>query len=90
MTFNCSNANDKYNCTDNAPLAQFRFQKDKRYRLRLINTGAAGQQVFSIDEHEIVIIANDYVPVKPYITKTVFLGVSKLDLVDDLCLTNNI
>ena len=84
MTFNCSHANDNQTCTDNAPLARFRFQKGKAYRLRLINTGAAAQQVFSVDEHEMIIIANDYVPIEPYITKTVFLGVSDLPLVDEL------
>lgn len=82
MTFNCSNVNDKQRCANDAPLAQFRFQKGKAYRLRLINAGAAGQQIFSIDEHEMTIIANDYVPIKPYTTKTVFLGVSNLFLVD--------
>ena len=63
---------------NNAPLSKFTFQKDKSHRLRLINGGAAGQQFFSIDGHEMTVIANDFVPIKPYTTKTVFLGVSSL------------
>lgn len=63
------------NCTNNAPLAKFRFQKGKAHRLRLVNAGAAGQEVFSIDGHELTVIANDYVPIEPYTTKHVFLGV---------------
>ena len=75
MSFNCSSVNDGRPCTDNAPSAKFRFQKGKSHRLRLINAGAAAQQVFSIDEHELTVIANDYVPIEPYTSKTVFLGV---------------
>jgi len=69
---------------DNAPLAQFKFQKGKAHRLRLVNTGAAGQQFFSIDEHEMTIIANDYVPIEPYTTQVVFLGVRRFTLPDKL------
>ncbi|MCJ1286660.1 hypothetical protein MMC26_006006 [Xylographa opegraphella] len=77
MKYNCSNANDEQPCVDDAPLAQFRFQKGKTHRLRLINAGAAGQQFFSIDDHEMTVIANDYVPLEPYTTTTVFLGVGQ-------------
>ncbi len=83
MSFNCSTVNDGRPCTDDAPLAKFTFQKGKLHRLRLINAGAAGQQVFSIDEHEMTVIANDYVPIEPYTTKTVFLGVSVAFLLND-------
>ena len=78
MDFNCSSISDVRPCTNNAPLAKFAFQQGKAHRIRLINAGAAGQQVFSIDEHQMTVIANDYVPIKPYKTKTVFLGVSTL------------
>ena len=75
MNFDCFGVNDGQPCTNDAPLAKFKFQKGKAYRLRLINAGAAGQQFFSIDEHEMTVIANDYVPIDHYVTKTVFLGV---------------
>lgn len=77
MNFDCSTVNDGRPCTSDVPRAKFKFQKGKAHRLRLINSGAAGQQVFSIDEHEMIVIANDFVPIVPYTTKTVFLGVSK-------------
>lgn len=78
MYFNCSTAHDGVACSNNAPVSKFRFQIGKPHRLRLINTRAAGQQFFSIDGHEMTVIANDYVPIKPYTTKTVFLGVSTI------------
>ena len=75
MDFDCSSVNDGRSCTDDAPLAKFEFQQGKAHRLRLVNTGAAGQQVFSIDDHEMTVIANDFVPIVPYTSKSVFLGV---------------
>ncbi|KAL8923535.1 MAG: hypothetical protein Q9172_003071 [Xanthocarpia lactea] len=77
MSFDCSTVNDERPCTNSAPLSKFKFERGKAHRLRLINAGAAGQQVFSIDGHDMVVIANDYVPVRPYTAKTVFLGVGQ-------------
>ncbi|KAL8792760.1 MAG: hypothetical protein Q9195_004647 [Heterodermia aff. obscurata] len=77
MFFNCSTANDKRPCENNAPVSKFKFQRGKSHRLRLINAGAAGQQFFSIDGHELTVIANDFVPINPYKTKTVFLGIGQ-------------
>lgn len=59
----------------NAGMSKFRFKKGKVHRLRLINAGAEGLQRFSIDGHTLTVIANDFVPVKPYTTKVVTLGV---------------
>jgi len=63
----------------NAGLSKFRFQKGKTHRLRLINAGAEGIQRFSIDGHNMTVIANDFVPVQPYTTQVVTLGVSFMD-----------
>ena len=45
--------------------------------MRLINAGAEGTQHFSIDEHNLTIVTNDYVPVTPYDTNAVTLGVAQ-------------
>jgi FtsP/CotA-like multicopper oxidase with cupredoxin domain len=65
MDFNCSNkaAGDNTPCTNNAGLSQFKFQTGKTHRLRLINAGSMGIQRFSIDGHNMTVIANDFVPV---------------------------
>ncbi|KAH6647163.1 multicopper oxidase-domain-containing protein [Truncatella angustata] len=77
--FNCSSvsAGDTTNCTDNAGLAKFRFQSGKMHRLRLINSGSQGTQRISIDEHTMTVIAYDFVPVQPYNTTVVTLGVGQ-------------
>ena len=61
--------------TPNAGLAKFEFTTGKTHRLRLINGGSEGTQRFTIDNHTMTVIANDFVPVKPYETNVVTLGV---------------
>lgn len=65
MDFNCSTkaAGDNSTCTNNAGLSKFKFTTGKTYRLRLINAGSAGLQRFSIDGHNLTVIANDFVPI---------------------------
>ncbi|AEO54598.1 laccase with copper binding domain [Thermothelomyces thermophilus ATCC 42464] len=79
MHFDCSTVapGDNTPCFDNAGVSKFRFQTGKTHRLRLINGGADGVQRFSIDEHTLTVIAEDFVPVKPYNTSVVTLGVGQ-------------
>lgn len=79
MNFDCSTVapGDTTPCTNNAGISKFRFQTGKTHRLRLINSGADGVQRFSIDEHVLTVIAEDFVPVKPYNTTVVTLGVGQ-------------
>ena len=75
--FDCTKAPAGVPCTPNAGLSKFKFQTGKVHRLRLINSGAEGTQVFTIDNHNMTVIANDFVPVKPYVTNKVTLGIGQ-------------
>ncbi|UNI13671.1 hypothetical protein JDV02_000393 [Purpureocillium takamizusanense] len=77
--FDCSkvDAGDKTPCVSNAGLSKFRFKRGKTHRLRLINSSAEGLQRFSIDGHNMTVIANDFVTVEPYTTNVVTLGVGQ-------------
>ena len=78
MSFDCAQITDKsQQCTSNAGLSKFIFHSGKKHRLRLINSGAEGIQRFTIDGHNMTIIANDFVPVAPYDTNVVTLGVGQ-------------
>jgi FtsP/CotA-like multicopper oxidase with cupredoxin domain len=79
MNFDCTTvaASDKTSCNSNAGISQFKFTTGKTHRLRLINAGAEGLQRFSIDGHTLTVIANDFVPIKPYTTKVVTLGIGQ-------------
>jgi FtsP/CotA-like multicopper oxidase with cupredoxin domain len=77
MDFPCASAPAGTSCTPNAGLAKFQFQTGKLHRLRLINAGGEGIQRFTIDGHNMTVIANDFVPVDPYETNMVTLGIGQ-------------
>ena len=77
MDYNCSLITDGTQCTPNAGISKFKFTPGKIHRLRLINSGAEGIQRFTIDNHTMTVIANDFVPVQPYTTKMVTLGIGQ-------------
>ena len=79
MNFDCSTvaAGDTTPCTNDAGISKFKFTTGKIHRLRLINAGAEGIQRFSIDGHQMTVIANDFVPLKPYTTNVVTLGIGQ-------------
>lgn len=64
-------------CEDRGGISSFKFISNKVHLLRLINAGGLDNQKFSIDDHELTVIANDYVPVVPYTTSVVTLGVGQ-------------
>ncbi|TGO22870.1 hypothetical protein BPAE_0152g00250 [Botrytis paeoniae] len=77
MDFNCSAITVNASCTANAGLSKFQFYPGKTHRLRLINPGTEGNQKFSIDGHVLTVIAVDFVPVVPYDTNVVTIGVGQ-------------
>ncbi|RAL65945.1 hypothetical protein DID88_005606 [Monilinia fructigena] len=74
--FNCNSTLGGV-CTPNAGLSKFKFTQGKTHRLRLINSGSAGTQKFSIDDHQLQVIAVDYVPIIPYTTNVVTLAIGQ-------------
>ncbi|MCJ1470848.1 hypothetical protein MMC07_009495 [Pseudocyphellaria aurata] len=77
MNYNCSLASPGVNCTSNAGISKFEFTSGKSHRLRLINGAAEAIMRFSIDSHIMTVMANDYVPIVPYTTNVVTLGVGQ-------------
>lgn len=77
MNYPCEKLNTTTDCVPNAGVAKFSFTTGKIYRLRLINAGAEGMQKFSIDNHIMTVIANDFVPVVPYQSSVITLGIGQ-------------
>ncbi|QDS68790.1 hypothetical protein FKW77_005840 [Venturia effusa] len=75
MNYPC--ANTTFACTPNAGISKFSFQAGKKYLLRLINTSAEAIQKFTIDGHKFKVIANDFIPINPYETNVITLGVGQ-------------
>ncbi|RIA82765.1 Multicopper oxidase [Glomus cerebriforme] len=57
--YDCSAAPPNSNCQANNPLAVYKFQSGKRYRLRIMNTSGLTHFIFSIDNHPLKIIEAD-------------------------------
>lgn len=74
---NYANSPVNATCTPDAGLAQFRVQSGKKHLMRFINSGAEGVLFVSIDNHEIEVIAQDFVPLVPYNTTYVTLAVGQ-------------
>lgn len=58
-------------------MASFSVTSGKTYRIRLINPSAAALQKFSIDGYSFTIFAVDFVPIEPYESNLVTLGVGQ-------------
>ncbi|KAF2430246.1 hypothetical protein EJ08DRAFT_660978 [Tothia fuscella] len=75
MNFPCENTTAA--CTPNAGVSKFKFTSGKKYRLRLINTAADATMKYTIDGHNFTVFANDFIPVRPYNTSVITLGVGQ-------------
>ena len=53
------------------------IKKGKKYRLRLINTSVDNNIRVSLDNHAFQVISSDLIPIKPYVTQWVLLGVGQ-------------
>jgi FtsP/CotA-like multicopper oxidase with cupredoxin domain len=73
-TYDCAQVPERTPCQADVKIATFDFQPNKTHLLRLINTSGEGTQVFSIDNHILIVISNDFVPVEPYEADYVILG----------------
>jgi len=90
MDYDCSLITNGQQCTPSAGISKFKFTAGKTHRLRLINAGAEGIQRFTIDNHMMTVIANDFVPVQPYQTNVVTLGVSSCrDCIDQILIVRH-
>ncbi|RMZ66481.1 multicopper oxidase [Pyrenophora seminiperda CCB06] len=75
MNYPCDETS--FPCTPNAGISKFRFESGKKHLLRLVNTGAEGNQKFSIDGHMLKVVALDFIPVEPYMTNVVTLAIGQ-------------
>ncbi|KAK9413924.1 putative Multicopper oxidase [Seiridium unicorne] len=53
------------------------FTTGKRHRFRIVNTAMDTFFKFSIDNHNLTVIANDFVPIEPFTTDVLSIGVGQ-------------
>jgi FtsP/CotA-like multicopper oxidase with cupredoxin domain len=73
MQGDCSNLPPGTPCSQ-VDTSKFEFEAGKTHRLRFISPASFGVMVVSIDDHDMTVIANDFVPVVPYTVKTITLA----------------
>ena len=49
----------------------------KRYLFRIINTSFQSTFIFSIDNHLLQVVSTDFVPIFPYSTKSISVGIGQ-------------
>ncbi|KAK5956915.1 hypothetical protein OHC33_002404 [Knufia fluminis] len=55
----------------------WKVQKGKKYLFRIINSAAQNMYSVSIDQHKMKVIAADFVPIEPYMTEWVNIGIGQ-------------
>lgn len=76
--YKCTDAEKKSGlCVDQTSFYNMTLTKGKRYLLRLINTSVDSTFIFSIDNHNVTVIGADFVPIHPYETNSVLVGIGQ-------------
>ncbi|KAB8277408.1 Cupredoxin [Aspergillus minisclerotigenes] len=53
------------------------FVRGKKYRIRLVNAAMHAHFRFSIDDHNLTVIASDFVPIVPFTTNNIAIGMGQ-------------
>ena len=75
-TFSCDSATDPL-CTGQQERHEIVFEKGKKYKIGLVNTASLLTYKFWIDGHIFTVVETDLVPIKPYVTDVLILGIGK-------------
>lgn len=72
--FECNKANDTRCLGTGGPLETV-VKRNKKYKIGIVNTSTLLTYTFWIDGHDLTIIATDFVPIKPYVTQAINVGI---------------
>lgn len=76
----CSSSSDT-DCIGGGKRFELTFTPGKKYRIGLVGTQADGHLRFAIDSHKLTVIANDLVPVVPYVVNSLTIGGQRYDII---------
>ncbi|TAQ90080.1 hypothetical protein B7494_g1621 [Chlorociboria aeruginascens] len=75
-TYDCTTSTDP-NCIGGGKKFETVFEAGQKYLIRLVNTAVDGHFQFSIDGHNLTVIATDLVPIVPYVTDSVHVSIGQ-------------
>lgn len=64
-------------CTGKTPFTEFNFTKSSSYKMSLVNTAVSTHFTFWIDDHDFYVVATDFVPITPYLAKTLNIAIGQ-------------
>jgi len=79
-TGNCTASNATKpdpHCVGDGKKFELVFEVGKKYRMRVFNVASEDWVQFSIDNHTLTVMANDFVPIVPYKTSSVRIGMGQ-------------
>lgn len=75
--FECDPAEDS-RCSGKQELSEVSFTQGKTHKLRFVHSGSLATYKLWIDGHNFTVIATDFVPIEPYTTDVLILGIGKV------------
>lgn len=75
-TYDCTSSTSA-KCIGNGTKYETVFEAGQKYLFRVINAATDGHFQFSIDGHSLTVISNDLVPIVPYTTDAVSVGIGQ-------------
>ncbi|KAL7275104.1 hypothetical protein RUND412_001980 [Rhizina undulata] len=74
--YDCTSSTDS-NCLGNGTRFETTFTKGQKYRMRFINSAVDTHFKLAIDNHTFTVISADFVPIVPYNTKYLSIGIGQ-------------
>lgn len=78
--YDCDPEQDTFCTGKKKELHEVSFQQGTTYKIGLVNTGSLTTYKFWIDGHNFTVVAADFVPIKPFATDVLILGIGRLFL----------
>lgn len=85
--FDCEPATDP-RCTGLHQRHEILFQRGTAYKLGLVNTGSLLTYKFWIDGHSFTVVQTDFVPIKPYVTDVLIVGIGTFNRQNEYTVTD--
>lgn len=86
--FDCDPKDDA-RCTGKEERHEIFFEPGKKHKLRLVNSGSLATYKFWMDGHNFTVVANDFVPIEPYVTDVLIVGIGMSPILQILHIEEN-
>ncbi|KAK9784078.1 putative Oxidoreductase [Seiridium cardinale] len=75
--YDCDPARDSRCLSPQGERHKIQFEKGKKHKLRIVSSASLATYKFWVDGHNFTVISTDFVPIKPYVTDVLIVGVAQ-------------